>query len=304
MKFLSFKYKNVELYGVKVKKEEKVWNIIDIIKDFDDDDFIPSTLREAIEVYGIEFIEKIRLLLSKVQKSKNSESYKISLSDIIWRAPIIRPPKNIFCVGHNYPSLIKEIKYDNIKTPKDIIIFTKVATSVAANNEIIPSHKELTDQLDYEGELAVVIAKKSKNILKPLALDYVFGYTIINDITAHDMQYKHGQFFLGKSLEKSAIIGPYLVTKDEFSSPESMNIITKVNGEIRQNSSTSEMLFRIDDLLTEISKVIPFEACDIIATGTPAGIGSTMNPPQFLKKGDEIKISIDGIGTLTNIIGD
>ena len=109
MKFLSFKYKNVELYGVKVKKEEKVWNIIDIIKDFDDDDFIPSTLREAIEVYGIEFIEKIRLLISKVQKSKNSESYKISLSDIIWRAPIIRPPKNIFCVGHNYPSLIKEI---------------------------------------------------------------------------------------------------------------------------------------------------------------------------------------------------
>ncbi|QWQ39442.1 fumarylacetoacetate hydrolase family protein [Gemella sp. zg-570] len=304
MKFLSFKHKELELYGVKVKREEKAWNLIEILKDFDKDDFIPATLREAIEVYGVNFIEKVRNIISIVEKREDAEKYKINLNDIIWRAPITRTPKNIFCVGHNYPSLIKEIKNVNIKTPKDVVIFTKAATTISANNEVIPSHKDLTKQLDYEGELAIVIAKNSRNILKPLALDYVFGYTIMNDITAHDMQYKHGQFFLGKSLEKSAALGPYLVTKDEVRSPESMNIVTKVNGEIRQNASTSEMLFRIDDLLAEISKIIPLEAGDIIATGTPAGIGSAMTPQQFLKTSDEIKITIDGIGTLTNIIGD
>lgn len=304
MKFLSFNYKGTELYGVKVKKEEKAWNIIEILKEFDNEDIIPATLREAIEIYGVSFIEKIRKVLGVVAKKSNSEKYKIPLSEIVWRSPIKRTPKNIFCVGHNYPSLIEEIKNEEVKTPKDVLIFTKAATTISANNEVIPSHKELTSQLDYEGELAIVIAKNAKNILKPLALDYVFGYTIINDITAHDIQYNHGQFFLGKSLEKSSVIGPYLVTKDEVSSPETMSIVTKVNGEIRQNAMTSEMLFRVDDLLVEISKIVPFEACDIIATGTPAGIGSTMNPPVFLKTGDEIKITIDKIGTLTTKIGD
>lgn len=304
MKFLSFNYQNTELYGVKVKKEEKAWNLLKIFADFDNAETIPQTLREAIEIYGVNFIEKVRKVINTVDSKENKEDYKVSLNDIIWRAPILRTPKNIFCVGHNYPQLIEEINMESVKTPKDVIIFTKAATTIAANNEVIPSHKEITEQLDYEGELALVIAKPGKNIIKPLALDYVFGYTIMNDITAHDMQYKHNQFFLGKSLEKSAVMGPYLVTKDEFYSPESMNIVTKVNGEIRQNAMTSEMLFRIDDLLVEISKVVPFEAADIIATGTPAGIGSAMKPPQFLKKGDEVKISIHGIGTLTTIIGE
>ena len=168
----------------------------------------------------------------------------------------------------------------------------------------MPSHKDITDSLDFGGELAVVIAKPGKNILKPLVLDYIFGYTILNDITATDLQYKHGQFFLGKSLEKSAPVGPYLVTKDEVSSPESMSIVTKVNGEIKQNAMTSEMLFRIDDVLAEISKVVPLEAGDIIATGTPAGVGSAQKPPRFLQPGDEIKITVEGIGTLTTVIGD
>lgn len=304
MKFLSFNYEGLELYGVKVKKEEKAWDLIKIFKEFSNEEVIPATLREAIEIYGVNFIEKVRKILSEVDKLPNKEQYKISLNSIIWRAPITRTPKNIFCVGHNYPSLIEEIEKESVKTPEDVVIFTKVATSISANNEVIPSHKELTSQLDYEGELAVVIAKPGKNIIKPLALDYVFGYTIMNDITANDIQYNRGQFFLGKSLEKSAVMGPYLVTKDEFYSPESMNIVTKVNGEIRQNAMTSEMLFRIDDLLVEISKVIPLEPADIISTGTPAGIGSAMKPPQYLKEGDEIKITIEGIGTLTTIIGE
>ena len=304
MKFLSFSYNNEELYGVKVKREESAWNLIKVLEDFDNENVIPRTLREAIEVYGVSFIEKIRKVLKLVEESGNADKYKVSFDEIIWRSPITRTPKNVLCVGHNYEAHVNELGDELAKTPKDVLIFTKSPTALAGNNEIVPSHKSITDSLDFGGELAVVIAKPGKNILKPLVLDYIFGYTIMNDITATDLQYKYGQFFLGKSLEKSAVVGPYLVTKDEVSSPESMSIVTKVNGEIRQNAMTSEMLFRVDDVLSEISKIVPLEAGDIIATGTPAGVGSAQNPPKFLKQGDEIKITVEGIGTLTTVIGE
>ncbi len=239
-----------------------------------------------------------------VEESSNADSYKVPFSKIIWRSPITRTPKNILCVGHNYEAHVNELGDELAKTPKDVLIFTKATTALAGNNEVVPSHKNITDSLDFGGELAVVIAKPGKNILRPLVLDYIFGYTIMNDITAADLQYKHGQFFLGKSLEKSAPVGPYLVTKDEVGSPESMNIVTKVNGEIKQNAMTSEMLFRIDDVLAEVSKIVPLEAGDIVATGTPAGVGSAQKPPKYLQPGDEIKITVEGIGTLTTVIGD
>ncbi|WP_072520401.1 fumarylacetoacetate hydrolase family protein [Gemella massiliensis] len=304
MKFLSFRYEDRELYGVKVKREENAWNLIKILKEFDNVDTVPKILREAIEIYGVSFIEKVRKVLKHVEKLETAEDYKIPLDKIIWRSPITRTPKNILCVGHNYATHVNELGDELAKTPKDVLIFTKSTTALAGNNEVVPSHKDITDSLDFGGELAVVIAKNGKNILRPLVLDYIFGYTIMNDITATDLQYKHGQFFLGKSLEKSAVVGPYLVTKDEVSSPESMNIVTKVNGEIKQNAMTSEMLFRVDDVLAEISKIIELEAGDIIATGTPAGVGQAQKPPRFLKEGDEVKITVEGIGTLTTIIGE
>lgn len=257
MKFLSFSYNDKELYGVKVKREESAWNLIKVLEDFDNNETIPQSLREAIEIYGVSFIEKVRKVLKLVEESSNANNYKVPFDKIIWRSPITRTPKNILCVGHNYEAHVNELGDELAKTPKDVLIFTKATTALAGNNEVVPSHKDITDSLDFGGELAVVIAKPGKNILKPLVLDYIFGYTILNDITATDLQYKHGQFFLGKSLEKSAPVGPYLVTKDEVSSPESMSIVTKVNGEIKQNAMTSEMLFRIDDVLAEISKVVP-----------------------------------------------
>ncbi|ERK59549.1 FAH family protein [Gemella bergeri ATCC 700627] len=304
MKFLSFRYEDRELYGVKVKREENAWNLIKILEKFDNDEIVPKTLREAVEIYGVSFIEKVRKVLKHVEELETAKDYKIPLDKIIWRSPITRTPKNILCVGHNYATHVNELGDELAKTPKDVLIFTKSTTALAGNNEVVPSRKDITDSLDFGGELAVVIAKNGKNILRPLVLDYIFGYTIMNDITATDLQYKHGQFFLGKSLEKSAVVGPYLVTKDEVSSPESMNIVTKVNGEIKQNAMTSEMLFRVDDVLAEISKIIELEAGDIIATGTPAGVGQAQKPPRFLKEGDEVKITVEGIGTLTTIIGE
>ena len=249
MKFLSFSYNDKELYGVKVKREESAWDLIKVLEDFDNENIIPKTLREAIEVYGVSFIEKVRKVLKVVEESGKANDYKVPFDKIIWRSPITRTPKNILCVGHNYEAHVNELGDELAKTPKDVLIFTKATTALAGNNEVVPSHKDITDSLDYGAELAVVIAKPGKNILKPLVLDYIFGYTIMNDITATDLQYKHGQFFLGKSLEKSAVVGPYLVTKDEVSSPESMGIVTKLNGEIKQNAMTSEMLFRVDDVL-------------------------------------------------------
>ena len=160
--------------------------------------------------------------------------------------------------------------------------------------------KDKTDSLDYEGELAVVIGKFGKDIPEKLAYDYIFGYTIANDITARDIQQRHQQYFLGKSLDATCPMGPYIVTKDEIPDPQNLTIVTKVNGEVRQNGNTEDMMFPVDRLVSIISQHVPLEPGDVILTGTPAGVGKGMNPPQFIKAGDEVKISIEGIGTLTN----
>lgn len=302
MKFLSYNYQNESSYGVKVKKEEAAWDLKKLFKKFSS--YQPNTLLEGIQATEYTFLEEVRKIVELAQADDNPNQYKVYLKDIEWLAPIPKPTKNILCAGHNYESHVKELGDQLATTPKDVIIFTKSPTTLVGDNATVPSHKEVTSQFDYEGELAIVISKPAKNILRPLALDYIFGYTILNDLTARDIQKKHNQFFLGKSLDQSAPMGPYLVTKDEVASPEAMTLVTKVNGEVRQNSATNDMLFRIDDLIVEISKIMTLEPGDIIATGTPAGVGSAMNPPQFLKTGDEIKVSITSIGTLTTKIGE
>ena len=184
--------------------------------------------------------------------------------------------------------------------PEKLMIFTKSPTAIAADEQDLPIHDDVTESLDYEGELAIVISKKGRNIPKQLAYDYIFGYTIANDVTARDIQTAHGQFFLGKSLDQSCPMGPYIVTKDEIPNPHNLTIVTKVNDEVRQNGNTAAMVFKIDELIAEISRFVTLEPGDVILTGTPAGVGKGMNPPSFLRKGDTVKISIEGIGTLVN----
>ena len=198
---------------------------------------------------------------------------------------------------------IMPLKWVSDAPPEKLMIFTKSPTAIAADEQELPAHEGVTDSLDYEGELAVVISKKGRNIPKQLAYDHVFGYSIANDITARDIQYGHKQFFLGKSLDGSCPIGPYIVTKDEIPDAHNLSIVTKVNDEVRQNGNTSDMIFKIDELIAEISKFITLEPGDVILTGTPAGVGKGMNPPKFLKAGDTVKISIEGIGTLVNYFG-
>ncbi|MCG7344661.1 fumarylacetoacetate hydrolase family protein [Sporosarcina sp. ACRSL] len=296
MKLLSFRFEGRTLFGPKVKKEEAVWDVKSIAEAFGETDF-PSTIIEGI-AGGLEFVEKVRKLAEQARNSENPEQFKYAFTDIEWLSPIPRTPKNVLCVGKNYAEHAAEMGAD--APPEKLMIFTKSPTAIAADEEELPAHADVTDSLDYEGELAVVIGKKGRRIPKQLAYDHVFGYTIANDITARNVQSAHKQFFLGKSLDGSCPMGPYIVTKDEIPNAHNLSIVTKVNDEVRQNGNTSDMIFKIDELIAEISKYVTLEPGDVILTGTPAGVGKGMNPPKFLKAGDTVKISVEGIGTLVN----
>lgn len=297
MKLLSFKLDGQVKFGPKVKKEEAVWDVLKIQQELNVLPSFPSTIIEGISL-GFDFVEQARKLVEAARQSDNVESFKQSFTEIEWLAPIPRTPKNILCVGKNYNE--HAIEMGEEKAPENILVFTKPPTAIAADEATLPVHANKTEKLDYEGELAIVIGKRGQNIPKALAFDYIFGYTIGNDISARDVQYRHGQYFLGKSLDGTCPLGPYLVSKDEIPDPQNLSIVTKVNGEIRQNSSTKHMMFPVADIISIVSQYVTLEPGDIILTGTPEGVGQGMNPPQFLKAGDEVKISIEGIGTLVN----
>ena len=297
MKLLSFKVNEQVKFGPKVKKEEAVWDVVEIQKQLNVLKDFPETIIDGI-AHGYEFVEQVRKLVEAAQKHEDGDKFKLAYSNIEWLSPVPRTPKNIMCVGKNY--LDHAVEMGAEKAPEDMVVFTKSPTAIASDESTLSVHAEFTDSLDYEGELAIVIGKQGKNIPKAMAYDYVFGYTIANDITARDLQEKHKQYFLGKSLEGSCPMGPYLVTKDEIPDPHTLTIVTKVNGEVRQNGSTKDMMFTVSDIIAIISKYVTLEPGDVILTGTPAGVGKAMNPPKFLKAGDEVKVSIEGIGTLAN----
>ena len=161
---------------------------------------------------------------------------------------------------------------------------------------------DLTQQVDYEVELGVIIGKRAKKVARGEAMDYVFGYTIINDVTARDLQKRHSQWIIGKGLDTFCPMGPYLVHKSAISDVENLNISLKLNGELRQNANTGQLIFKIPELIAIISAGVTLEPGDIIATGTPAGVGLAMNPPTFLKPGDEMELAISELGILKNKI--
>jgi 2-keto-4-pentenoate hydratase/2-oxohepta-3-ene-1,7-dioic acid hydratase in catechol pathway len=260
----------------------------------------PSTLLEGIEQGG-SFVESVSMLRDRVFMQRESESYFYPMEEVHLLAPIPRPLKNIFCVGKNYRDHVLEMGSEG-DIPEHIMIFTKAPTSVIGPGASIESHENLTDQLDYEGELAIVIGKSGKGISMENAMDHVFGYTIVNDITARDMQKKHKQFFLGKSLDGSCPMGPAIVHKSFIENPHSLMVETKVNGEVRQRESTELMIFSIPEIIATLSKGMTLEPGDVIATGTPAGVGKGFEPPRFLKKGDVVEVSVEKMGTLKNVV--
>lgn len=232
-----------------------------------------------------------------------------ALADAKVLAPIDRPRRNIMCVGKNYHEHAAEFSKSGFDSsakegefvPEAPVVFTKAYSSVIGPGVNIPSHPGVSEQLDYEAELAVIIGKPGRGIKKADAFDHVFGYTIVNDFTARDLQKLHRQWFLGKSLDGFCPMGPYVVTADEVDA-RSLDVKCWVNGELRQNANTSQLIFDIPTLIETISAGITLLPGDIIATGTPAGVGIGFTPPRFVHPGDVIRIEIQGLGSLENAV--
>jgi 2-keto-4-pentenoate hydratase/2-oxohepta-3-ene-1,7-dioic acid hydratase in catechol pathway len=225
--------------------------------------------------------------------------------DIRWHAPIPRPTKNVVCVGRNYAAHAAEgarARGVALKLPTIPLFFTKAPTSVIGPYDDVPWHRSATQQLDWEAELAVVIGTAGCNIPRSSALDHAFGYTILNDVTARDLQDRHGQFFKGKSLDGSCPIGPSVVTADEFGDPHVKDLALRVNGVVKQQGNTRDFIFPIDVIIESLSQAMTIEPGDIIATGTPVGCGFGRTPPEWLQDGDVMETEVEGIGTLRNRI--
>lgn len=297
MKILSYRFEGLVRFGPKVKKEEAVWDVLSIQESLQVLPSFPQTIVEGI-ANGMDFVEQMRLLAEAASKSENPNQYKRTFTSIEWLSPIPRTPKNLFAVGRNYADHAKEM--GSSVAPENLMVFTKSPTTIAADEETLSIHSNVTSEYDYEGELAVVISKRGDSVPAKLAYDHVFGYTIANDLTARDLQIKHQQYFLGKSLTGSCPMGPYIVTKDELPDPQSLSIVTKVNNEVRQNGHTNNMIFSVEELIVQISALVTLEPGDVILTGTPSGVGKGFKPPKFLAAGDTVKVSIEGIGTLIN----
>ena len=242
-------------------------------------------------------------------KDAAAKAPQIAVSSVRLLAPIARPARNIFCVGKNYREHAKEFHasgFDSTSTsavPDLPIVFTKAPSSVSGPGDAIPAYLDETNSVDYEGELTLVIGPGGRAISKAKALDHIFGYTIVNDVTARTLQSAHKQWFLGKSIDGFCPMGPSIVTADEIPDPTKLHLTTKVNGEVRQDASVRDLIFDIPTLVETISKRITLEPGDLIATGTPAGVGIGFTPPKYLKKGDVVDVTIEPIGTLTNPVG-
>jgi 2-keto-4-pentenoate hydratase/2-oxohepta-3-ene-1,7-dioic acid hydratase in catechol pathway len=223
------------------------------------------------------------------------------LDSVTLLAPIPRPRQNVVCVGLNY--VAHAIESDRArgrepKLPAVPVFFTKAVTAVAPPVSDFVLDPQVTEQLDYEAELAFVIGRSGKNIGRSAALDYVFGYTVANDISARELQARHQQFFKGKSLDGSCPLGPWIVTADEIPDPAALTVRLRVNGERRQESSVSDLIFDVPALIEFLSLGMTLEAGTIVCTGTPAGVGLGFTPPRFLQVGDVVETEVDAIGSL------
>jgi 2-keto-4-pentenoate hydratase/2-oxohepta-3-ene-1,7-dioic acid hydratase in catechol pathway len=229
------------------------------------------------------------------------------LASLTLLAPIPRPRKNVFCVGWNYLEHFREgekIRPHVTDMPEHPTFFSKTPTTVIGPYDPVPYDAKVTDKLDWEAELGVIIGPGGVNISEADAMKHVFGYTVINDVSGRDIQRRHGQqWFKGKSLDGTCPMGPWIVTADEVADPDTLDIGCKLNGVAKQASNTSYMYFKIPRIIAELSHGLTLEPGDIISTGTPQGVGHARTPPEFMKPGDVLETEVQGIGVLRNRIG-
>lgn len=255
---------------------------------------IPGDLVRLIEMgrMGAEACERA----VRFAEEQGAGPWRLSGESVRLEAPL-KTPRKFFCIGLNYRAHAEE---SNKPLPKAPLFFNKFATSIVGPNDPVVG-PPVTEQLDYEVELAVVVGKRAKNVSEEEADQYVYGYTVVNDISARDLQKSDGQWVKGKALDTYAPLGPCVVTRDAIDASD-LVLRTRVNGELRQESRTSDLIFTVPQLIAYLSRLITLEPGDIIATGTPSGVGGAMNPPRFLQPGDVVECEIEGIGLLRNTI--
>lgn len=247
-------------------------------------------------------VEYIALSDERRRAARTGESF--ALADVRLAAPV-RPRKNVFCVGRNYLEHAKEgarALGRELNLPDVPTFFSKAPTAIADPEATLALDARVSSQYDWEAELAVVIGARVKNVSEASALEAVFGYTCLNDITARDLQRAHGQWFKGKSLDDACPIGPWIVTPDEAGDPADLEISLSLNGVEKQHSNTASMIFGLPRLIAELSRGLTLEPGDVLATGTPEGVGFARTPPEFLKDGDVVEVRIQRLGTLRNTI--
>ena len=273
--------------------------VIDLVAAAGNPPFDPADMVSLIAA-GAKALKWLESVSKKVKKT-------LPLGKVELAAPIPRPRKNVFCVGWNYVEHFEESKKSRLHTvefPAHPTFFSKVPTTVNGPYDPVPPHAEVTAQLDWEVELGVVIGRGGINIKEADAYKHVFGYTVINDISAREVQRRHGgQLFKGKSLDGACPMGPWIVTADEVPDPHKLRLTSRVNGVTKQDSNTSYMYFKIPRLIVELSAGTTLEPGDILSTGTPAGVGHARTPPEFMKAGDVLESEIVGLGLLRNRIG-
>lgn len=230
---------------------------------------------------------------------------RVSREEIRLLAPIPRPEQDVICLGMNFADHTEEAaRFHPTMLREDYAVyFSKRVNEAVPDGGVIDSHPDVTQKLDYEAEVAFVIGKDAYRIPPDEAKEYVFGYTILNDVSAREVQTRHKQFYLGKSLDTFTPMGPCIVTADEFGFPPDIGLRCRVNGELRQDGNTKQWIFGIQDVISDLSAAMTLKAGTIISMGTPAGVGMGFDPPRFLKKGDVVECWADGIGVLTNLIG-
>jgi 2-keto-4-pentenoate hydratase/2-oxohepta-3-ene-1,7-dioic acid hydratase in catechol pathway len=298
MKLLTYLSDNKQKLGIQLND-----TVIDVeTLGFKSNETFPATMLDLIDA-GQETVARLKHALDNANENVIA-SCSLPLSKVTLLAPIPKPRKNIIGIGLNYTEHVAE-SARTLDTSNDLpqkpVIFSKPPTTVTATKTEILHNTSLTQQLDWEVELAVIIGKRGKYVPKSEALDYVFGYTVINDISARDCR-RAGQWIVSKGQDTFAPMGPVLVTKDEIEDPHNLNLSLTLNGVEKQNSNTKYMLFNINDLIADLSTVFTLEPGDIIATGTPAGVGAGRNPQEWMWDGDVVEATVEGIGTIVNTV--
>lgn len=254
-------------------------------------------------VPAIDMLGLIEAGADRLKRARTGTGLMLPLASLRLLAPIPTPRRNIFCVGLNYRAHAAEsLRAKNlpVKMPEVPVFFTKATTAINGPYGDVPVDAAVSTQIDWEAELAVVIGRPGKNIPRAAALEHVFGYTVVNDISARDLQTAHGQFFKGKSLDGACPMGPWIVTRDEIPDPHALRLTCHVNGVLKQETHTSDMIFDIPALIEWLSKGMTLLPGDVIATGTPSGVGFARTPPEFLKPGDVVECAVENIGVLRN----